>query len=73
MQGKRWDPSVLPTSLPEDQSTDIDRSSFTLADMVQWGIKHPSEATDTLLDFKTELQQVTKCVMGVWCFSISVH
>jgi len=59
-QGKRWDASALPSSLPEESSTDINRETFTLADMVQWGITHPSEATDTLLDFKKELSLVTK-------------
>jgi hypothetical protein len=65
VQGKKWDPSQLPSSLPEDLSTDVDRSTFTLADMVQWGISHPSEATDTLLDFKKELSAVTKWVPAV--------
>jgi hypothetical protein len=62
-QGKRWDPSSLPSTLPEEHSTDVNRESFTLADMVNWGIAHPSEATDTFLDLKRELALVTKCVV----------
>jgi hypothetical protein len=59
-QGKKWDPSSLPSTLAEDTDTSIDRSTFTLADMLSWGIAHPQYATDTLLDFKAELAQVTK-------------
>lgn len=58
--GEKWDPASFLSKLHGEDKTDIDRSTFTLADMVQWGIKHPSEATDTLLHFMEELRTVTE-------------
>ena len=34
----------------DESDTAVDRSAFTLLDMVRWGIAHPSAATDTLLE-----------------------
>jgi Mitochondrial ribosomal death-associated protein 3 len=45
----------------EDESdTSIDRSTFTLADMAEWGLQHPTMATDALVDLLDELKQVTE-------------
>ncbi|RYG51536.1 hypothetical protein EON67_03160, partial [archaeon] len=45
----------------EDESdTSIDRKAFSLRDMVEWGINHPTAATDTLLDFLAECREVTE-------------
>jgi len=38
----------------------VDRSGFTLRDMVEWGILHPTQATDTLVDLLAELRLVTE-------------
>jgi hypothetical protein len=51
--------------LDGENKKDIDRSTFTLADMVQWGLKHPSEATQALLDFIAELRMVSGLCVAV--------
>jgi hypothetical protein len=38
----------------------VDRKAFTLRDMVEWGIAHPTEATDTFVDLLQELRLVTE-------------
>lgn len=58
--GKEWDPSSFKSKVDDESDTAVDRSSFTLRDMLQWGLAHPSAATDTLLDFLQELRQVTE-------------
>jgi hypothetical protein len=45
--------------LAGEDETDIDRSTFTLADLVQWGINHPSDATDALVHLIDELREVS--------------
>ena len=49
---------LFPGSLDDESKTDIDRSTFTLKDLVDWGIKHPSDATDALIHLIEELRQV---------------
>ena len=51
---------IVSCRVDDETDTKVDRSSFTLRDMVQWGISHPAAATDTLLDFISELRQVTE-------------
>ena len=58
--GRAWDPSTFKSVYEDESDTKIDRTTFTLKDMVNWGIAHPSSATDTLLDVLKELKQVTE-------------
>jgi hypothetical protein len=38
----------------------VDRSGFSLKDMVEWGLHHPSASSDTLIDVLGELRGVTE-------------
>ena len=58
--GGEWDPATFVSKLDSESETGVDRSGFTLHDMVAWGIAHPAQATDTLLDFMNELRSVTE-------------
>lgn len=53
-------PAAALRSLDDETQTDIDRSTFTLKDLVDWGIKHPSEATDALIHLIAEMRQVRR-------------
>lgn len=59
-EGRAWDPSSFQSKYEDETDKAIDRSTFTLADMVQWGIRHPSQATDCFLDLLAEVRQVTE-------------
>lgn len=76
--GEAWDPSTFTSNLPQLlKAEDVDRSGATLADMVEWGVRHPPFATDCLLDLVAELRQthehpVLLAVDGVnWCYEPS--
>lgn len=60
-EGRTWDADAAAAgALPvEETATDIDRSALTLKDMLEWAVAHPPAATDTLLDFRQELANVT--------------
>lgn len=54
-------PACLPACRVSDESdTGVDRSSFTMRDLVEWGIAHPSQATETLLALLEEARKVTE-------------
>lgn len=56
--GTQWDRTSFQSGLPELlDSSKVDRSAYTLGDMVEWGIRHPPFATDCLLDLFAELKQ----------------
>lgn len=58
--GTVWDPSTYVSEYDDESQTDIDRSTFTLKDMVEWGIRHPTSASDALIAVMDELKQVTE-------------
>lgn len=60
-EGKAWDPSLF-KSVYEDESDTAsrDRSTFTLHDLVAWGLRHPPAATDTVLALLEEARLVTE-------------
>jgi Mitochondrial ribosomal death-associated protein 3 len=58
--GKTWDPSSYKSKVTDEVDTSVDRSKYTLADMLTWGIAHPAGATDALLDFLSEIRLVTE-------------
>lgn len=57
--GRVWDAASFKSTVDDESNTAVDRTSFSLKDMLEWGIAHPSAATDTLLDFLAELRRVT--------------
>lgn len=60
-EGRPFDRSEFVSKLKAAESdTSIDRSGFTLADMVDWGVRHPAMATDAFLALRSELAQVTE-------------
>lgn len=59
--GTAWNPASYKSKYEdESDTTSVDRSTFTLADMAEWGLQHPSFATDALCDLLDELKQVTE-------------
>lgn len=46
--------------MSDESDTGVDRSSFTMRDLVEWGIAHPSQATETLLALLEEARKVTE-------------
>jgi Mitochondrial ribosomal death-associated protein 3 len=58
--GTAWDPNTFVSKYEDESDTSIDRTKFTLADMADWGLAHPSSATDALLDLISELRSVTE-------------
>jgi hypothetical protein len=58
--GKVWDEASYVSRLEDASDTAVDRSSFSLHDLVAWGLNHPSAATDTLLDLLAEVRLVTE-------------
>jgi len=59
-EGKLWDESLFSSKFEDESDTSRDRSGFTLADMVSWGLKHPPAATDTVLALLDELRACTE-------------
>ena len=58
--GKLWDSSSFKSRVDDESDTAVDRTGFTLRDMVEWGLHHPAAATDALLDFLSELRSVSE-------------
>ncbi len=58
--GKSWDPASFVSKYEDESDMAIDRSTFTLRDMVTWGVAHPANATDALLDLIEELRVTTE-------------
>ena len=58
--GVPWDPRAFKSKYEDESYLSLDRSSFTLSDMVTWGLRHPAAASDTLIDFLSELRAVTE-------------
>ena len=58
--GKAWDAASFKSVYEDESDLSLDRKGFTLADMVDWGLRHPSALTDTLIDLLSELRQTTE-------------
>ena len=58
--GVAWDPASYKSKYEDETDTAVDRSTFTLADMADWGLAHPAAATDTLIDLLAELRACTE-------------
>jgi hypothetical protein len=58
--GKPWDPASFSSAYENETDTAVDRTSFTLADLVTWGLRHPPALTDTLLALLAELRVTTE-------------
>ena len=58
--GKPWDPTSFSSKYEDETDTGVDRSSFTLADLVSWGLRHPAALADTLLALLAELRVTTE-------------
>ena len=59
-EGKPWDPSLFKSKYEDETEVGRDRAGFTLHDMVAWGMRHPSAATDTVVALLEELRSVTE-------------
>lgn len=58
--GKAWDAASFKSVYEDESDLSLDRKGFTLADMVEWGLRHPSALSDTLIDLLSELRQTTE-------------
>jgi hypothetical protein len=59
--GTGWDPATFKSALAAyEAETGIDRSSFTLRDMVEWAVADPSSAGESLVHVREELCACTE-------------
>jgi hypothetical protein len=58
--GESWDPASFVSKVDDESDKAVDRSTFTLADMVAWGVRHPDAASPALCDVFNELRAVTE-------------
>jgi hypothetical protein len=58
--GRAWDAGAYKSRFEDESDTGVDRAGFTLLDLAQWGQRHPSAATDCLLDLLAELRLQTE-------------
>lgn len=62
-KGEVWDASEFKSKYNFGPSDSQDRTGFTLADMLQWAIRNPPYATETLYAFFDELKRTTQYVL----------
>lgn len=58
--GTTWDPKSFVSKYADESDTGIDRSGFSLRDMAAYGVAHPAQATDALVDLLEELRLTTE-------------